>query len=276
MPTQPLEPTPAPSAAPLRPHEHRHIAESFGTDAARYDRTRPRYPQAIVERIVAESPGRDVLDVGCGTGIAGRAFQRAGCTVLGVEPDERMAQFARDRGLEVEVAPIETWQPGGRTFDAVVAAQTWHWVDPVAGAAKARAVLRPRGRLALFWNSYQPPPAIVEALAAALRRAVPDSPFNAAPGRAGDPYAAMLDTAAAGLREVGGFGEPERWRHEWNHTYTKAQWLDQLPTTGSLTRVPADALAEILAEVGAAIDAQGGALTVQHTTVLLTATKDLP
>ncbi|MCW2935319.1 MAG: hypothetical protein JWM19_6281 [Actinomycetia bacterium] len=29
-----------------------------------------------------------------------------------------------------------------------VAAQAWHWVDPVAGAAKAAVVLRPGGRLA--------------------------------------------------------------------------------------------------------------------------------
>jgi hypothetical protein len=32
------------------------MAESFGTDAERYDRTRPRYPDALVERIVAASP----------------------------------------------------------------------------------------------------------------------------------------------------------------------------------------------------------------------------
>jgi SAM-dependent methyltransferase len=56
-------------------------------DPARYDRTRPRYPDAMVERIVAASPGPDVLDVGCGTGIEARQFQAAGCKVLGVEPD---------------------------------------------------------------------------------------------------------------------------------------------------------------------------------------------
>jgi hypothetical protein len=36
------------------------VAESFGTDAELYDRTRPHYPDAIVERIVALSPGLDV------------------------------------------------------------------------------------------------------------------------------------------------------------------------------------------------------------------------
>jgi SAM-dependent methyltransferase len=103
------------------PHQHRQVAESFGTDAERYDRTRPHYPDAMVERIIAASPGPDVLDVGCGTGIEARQFQAAGCKVLGVEPDVRMADFARHSGVEVEVATFEAWDPAGRNFDAVVA-----------------------------------------------------------------------------------------------------------------------------------------------------------
>src|SRR5215469_8355085 len=85
-------------------HRHRQVAESFGADPRRYDRARPRYPAALVERIIAASPGPGVLDVGCGTGIAARQFQAAGCRVLGVDPDARMAGVARQSGLEVEVA----------------------------------------------------------------------------------------------------------------------------------------------------------------------------
>src|SRR6202035_4367879 len=95
-------------------HQHRQIAESFGNDTERYDRTRPRYPQALVDRIVAASPGPDLLDVGCGTGTEARQFQAAGCAVLGVEPDDRMAAFARRTGVMVEVATLEAWDPAGR------------------------------------------------------------------------------------------------------------------------------------------------------------------
>src|SRR5215468_2654544 len=148
------------------PHRHRQVAESFGTDAGRYDRARPSYPAALVEWIVAASPGPGVLDVGCGTAIAARQFQAAGCRVLGVDPDVRMADLARRNGLEVEMAAFEAWDPAGRAFDAVVAGQAWHWVDPVAGAAKAAQALRPAGRLAVFWNAFQPPPGLVDAFAA--------------------------------------------------------------------------------------------------------------
>src|SRR5947208_4459723 len=151
MPTLPSD---GASLSSSEPHRQRQVAESFGTDAERYDRARPSYPTALIDRIVAHSPGPDLVDAGCGTGIAARQFQAAGCRVLGVEPDERMAEPARRAGVETEIATFEDWAPHGRRFDAVIAAQAWHWVDPVAGAAKAAQVLRPGGRLAVFWNAF--------------------------------------------------------------------------------------------------------------------------
>lgn len=277
MPTIPPE-----QSRPSRsePHQARQVAESFGADAERYDRARPRYPDALVERIVAASPGPDVLDVGCGTGIAARQFQAAGCTVLGVDPDARMAEFARRTGVEAEVATFEAWDPAGRTFDAVVAGQAWHWVDPVAGAAKAAQVLRPGGRLAVFGHVYEPPPAVAPALAAALRRVAPDSPFSAPPSDSIQPartaldlYRAMYAKAADGIRQAGRFGEPEQWRFDWERSYTRDEWLDLLPTTGLLTRLPPDKLAEVLDGVGAAVDKIGGSLTMPYTTLAATATR---
>src|SRR3954452_1939104 len=157
-------------------HSARDAAESFGADAERYDRTRLRYPDDLVARIVAASPGPGVLDVGIGTGIAARQFRAAGWRVVGVDVDARMAEVARRDGFEVEVCTFETWDPAGRTFDAVVAGQTWHWVDPVAGAAKAAEVLRPGGRLALFWNVFPFPPALAEAFGEVYRHTLPEIP----------------------------------------------------------------------------------------------------
>ena len=193
------------------------MAESFGADAERYDRARPSYPGALVDRIVATAPGRDVLDAGCGTGIVARLFQAAGCRVLGVDPDERMADLARRRGLDVEVATFEDWDPAGRTFDAVVAGQAWHWVDPVAGAAQAARVLRPGGRLAVFWNSSRPPADLAEAFAAVNRRVLADAPLFKMPASTGaDAYQALCEKAADGMGRAGAFDKEEQWRFEWD------------------------------------------------------------
>ncbi|MFG3167835.1 class I SAM-dependent methyltransferase [Streptomyces sp. NPDC048200] len=272
MPTVPAgEPLPS----PREPHEHRSTAESFGSDAERYDRARPGYPEALVRRIVTGSPGRDVLDVGCGTGIAARQFRAAGCAVLGVEPDVRMAEVARRLGTEVEVSAFEAWESAGRRFDAVVAAQSWHWVDPVAGAAGAAGVLRPGGRFAAFWHVFGPPAEVAEATATACRRAMPDSPFDfAAMARPStDPYRPVLDRTREGLYAAGGFGEPEEWSFAWERSYTRDAWLDVLPTQGTLTRLPAHALTGVLAEVGSAIDAMGGHFTLRFTTVAISAVR---
>jgi SAM-dependent methyltransferase len=229
----------------------------------------------MVARIVAASPGPEVLDVGCGTGIAARQFQAAGCRVLGVDVDERMAGFARRGGLGVEVAAFEAWDRAGRTFDAVIAAQSWHWVNPVAGAARAAEALRPGGRLAVFWNAAEPPPELAEAFAAAVRHAIPEAPAASAtsPSSPTDPYKVMRAAAADGIRAEAGFGEPEEWRFDWDQLYTRDQWLDQLPTQGGFTRLPAAALDEVLAGIGAAIDAAGGAFTMHYATVVVTATR---
>ena len=262
-----------PSARPLRPeaHHHREVAESFGSDAGRYDRARPSYPGALVERVVAASPGPDVLDVGCGTGIAARLFQAAGCRVLGVDPDERMAGLARQSGVEVDVATFEAWDPAGRDFDAVIAAQAWHWVDPVAGAAKAALVLRSGGRLATFWNAFQTPPDLGEAFVEVYRRVEPGLPFNPWTRPALDAYLMMCGKAADGIRQSRAFGEPEQWNFGWDHSYTRDQWLEQVPTFGGHGQIPPAKLRELLAGIGAAIDAKGGSFTAHYTTVVATA-----
>lgn len=243
------------------------MAESFGVDAQRYDQARPGYPDTLVTQIVTGSPGSDVLDVGCGTGIAARQFQAASCTVLGIEPDARMADFARARGLQVEVATFEAWQPAGRTFDAVIAAQSWHWVEPVAGVMKAARVLRPGGRLAIFGHAYEPPTEVAEPFAAAYRRAAPDSPFNGQPARRPlGLYQAAYAKFADKIRETEQFNAPEQWRFDWEQSYTRDQWLDLLPTTGGLTQLRPDQLAQILDAVGSAIDSLGGRFTMNYTT----------
>ncbi|GAB2686104.1 class I SAM-dependent methyltransferase [Nocardia thraciensis] len=283
-------PTVSPEPA-TEPHRARQMAESFGADVERYDRTRLPYPHALLARIIAATPDRDantasvpsldVLDVGCGTGIEARQFQVLGCRVLGVEPDVRMAEFARRSGVEAEVATFEEWDPAGRDFDAVVAGTAWHWVDPGLGAAKAARVLRPGGRLAVFWHVFQAPEEVTAATVDAFERAVPDSPVDVramrqsvAAGRTMvEAYQPIFDKAVDGMRAAGDFGASEQWRFDWERTYTRDEWLDQMPTHGTLTTLPPDQLAVVLSAAGGAIDALGGSFTMHYATVAVTAVR---
>ncbi|HEY3558371.1 MAG TPA: class I SAM-dependent methyltransferase [Kribbella sp.] len=255
------------------PHRRRDMAESFGADATLYDRARPRYPDALIEAIAGTAPGPDVVDVGCGTGIVARQLQAAGCRVLGVEVDERMAAYARSTGVDVEVASFESWDAAGRTYDALVAGMTWHWIDPADGAAKAAKVLRPGGTFAVFWYVLQPPPSLGAAFADVLRDVLPENP---AAGRAAatplGAYEHFLHRAADNLGPA--FTDIRRPTFPWSRTYTRDEWLDQMRTSG-LAKPLADAgkLEAVLDGTAAAIDAVGGTFTLDSTAVSLFATR---
>jgi hypothetical protein len=120
---------------------------------------------------------------------------------------------------------------------------------------------------------FQPAPELAEAFSAVYRRVVPDFPANpwAKPGL--DGHATVLATAADGIRQVGAFSDPEQWRFDWEQSYTRGEWLDQLPTFGGHSRLPRAELADLLAGVGAAIDAAGGSFTMRYAAMVVTAAR---
>ena len=200
--------------------EDRSRAESFGAIAELYDRVRPSYPSALVDALLADAP-RHVLDIGCGTGIVAALLAARGCEVLGVEIDERMAEVARTRAVEVEVASFEAWDPRSRVFALAVAGQAWHWIDPVAGAQKAATVLEPGGRLGLFWNFGSPPRELAELFAPIYARLAPGV----------ESYSVLLggqdartDTAIAGIAASERFEPAAVSTYSWSRTHDTQQW----------------------------------------------------
>lgn len=247
-------------------HEERARAESFGADAEAYDRTRPRYPAEMIDDLVAlaaSAPPR-VLDVGCGTGIVAEAFAARGCDVLGVEIDPRMAAVATRKGLAVEVARFEEWDGRGRTFDLVVSGQAWHWVDPVAGQAKAASVLVPGGTLAVFWNRGTTDDETQAALDEVYARLGPELRTSFVHGRTtvGDDLVLPGDASFEG---------PEVRRYRRTQRYTTAEWVALLPTHSDHRLLPEPVRATLLDGVAAALDARGGAIDVTYETVVVSA-----
>jgi SAM-dependent methyltransferase len=130
----------------------------FNEVAELYDRVRPAYPDELFADLVtiagmAESSA--VLEVGCGTGQATRSLASLGFSVTAVEPGPAMAALARQRtagldNVDIETAKFEDWDDRGRRFDVLVAASSWHWIDPSISWRRAHEVLRPGGWMALI------------------------------------------------------------------------------------------------------------------------------
>lgn len=249
------------------------MAESFGANAERYDRARPRYPDALIDRIVSSSPGPDILDVGIGTGIVARQLRDRGCQVLGVDVDPRMASVARSHGFVVEVVRFEDWDAGDRRFDAIASGQTWHWIDPIAGPVKAASLLKEGGRLVLFWNVGQPPADLAQRFAAVHSRVLPGSAFNPWTVPALQAYNGFQVKAADSIRANGSYEGPEQWQFPWERAYTRDEWLDQMRTAGTAGQIPPDTFDMLLSGIGDAVDAVGGHFTMAYTAVAVTAVR---
>lgn len=89
-----------------------------------------------------------LLDVGAAAGFVLRGFLDRGWQGKGVEPNPRMAEYARTRlGLDVRTGTLEDLPPG-ESFDVVSLVQVLpHFVEPRRALAAAAAVTRPGG----FW-----------------------------------------------------------------------------------------------------------------------------
>jgi SAM-dependent methyltransferase len=248
------------AAAPL--FRDRARASSFGANAELYDRSRPRYPTALIDDLMAPSPSV-VLDVGCGTGLLGRSFAERGIPVLGVEPDAMMAEVARRHGLSVEVATFEEWDPLGRRFDLLVAGQSWHWIEPDAGARKAAEVLDSGCAAAHAWNVGEIEDGLSEALDAVYEELAPGQahplvPHRRTPGAA--PHASELAFVA-----TGSFEGPEHPEYRWEHHYGTDEWLTQLETHSDHALMEPEDRARLIAAVGVVLDARGGGFTMHYT-----------
>jgi hypothetical protein len=67
------------------------------------------------------------------------------------------------------------------------------------------------------------------------------------------------------------FDEPEQWEFEWERSYTRDEWLDQVPTSGGHNLFPPDKLHELLTGIGAAIDAVGGCFAMRYVAIAVIA-----
>jgi SAM-dependent methyltransferase len=249
------------------PFGDRRRANSFGDDAGQYDRVRPTYPAGLVDALMTDRP-ITVLDVGCGTGIASRLFAARGCDVQGLEPDARMASVARRHGISVAAGTFEEWDAGSSRFDLLIAAQAWHWVDPYLGAAKAAEVLKPGGRIGLFWNQSNPLPPIDAALQRAYAVRAPELGRNSV--LLGQRDVSLYGSTADALRATDRFGDVSILVFEHDALYSTDAWLDLAVTHSDHRTLPSDQLGELLAALRAEIERNGGQVPVRYESTLVT------
>ena len=242
----------------------RRRAESFGSSAKLYDAARPSYPDELIAWL-GESGRGIAADVGCGTGRVARLLAEAGWQVAGVEVDERMAEVARSHGIDVDVSSFELWHPEDR-FDLIASGQAWHWIDPDVGFRRAAELLRPGGRLALFWNSYRydiPTRAVFET---ALNRHAPELLTNSVPFGTASPDHVALDADTV-RRSSQWFGEPEIRVFAHGRTQSADEWLADMRTHSPMAMLDPDIRVALLDDLRSSLaELNRGYLEVEYET----------
>ena len=142
--------------------EARRYGTVFDELADEYDRTRPMYPDALVDRaceVAGLGSGDPVLEIGCGTGQLTRSLVAQGLRVTAVEPGENLVRLAGQNlagtgpgtgSVEFVNARFEDAALPSAHFQAAFSASALHWVDPAVGWRKIAGVLTAGGTLALL------------------------------------------------------------------------------------------------------------------------------
>ena len=135
----------------------RGLRAGFDRAAEDYQRTRPVCPPRLFDDLVGLAglqAGDRVIEIGCGTGQATVPLAGRGLAVTAIELGAELAAIARLRlagfpTAEVVTCAFEDWQPRGAPFDAVVAVNSLHWIDPQLRYSKPYRLLRPGGAMAV-------------------------------------------------------------------------------------------------------------------------------
>jgi len=129
----------------------------FDSVADLYDASRPLYTDDAVDYLV-RTAGLDsasaVLEVGCGTGQLTRQLAGRGLTLAAIDIGPSMIAAAR-RGIRsdsvtFQATSFEDLAAEDGSFDAIVAADAFHWIDPELRFSKSARLLSPSGWLAVL------------------------------------------------------------------------------------------------------------------------------
>ena len=114
-------------------------------------------PERLTEALDAQlgsTSGLDVLELGCGTGLAGKRLRPRAKRLIGIDLSPEMVEHAKTTGVydALEVAEITEWltRPTDDTFDLVVACDTFIYFGDLRQVLAPAATRVKRGGLLAF------------------------------------------------------------------------------------------------------------------------------
>jgi SAM-dependent methyltransferase len=243
----------------------------FDQVASLYSASRPDYPEALVDDVLcyaAVRSGDRILEVGCGTGQATKAFASRGHRILATDPGAEMLRGARETlagfdNVEYLQTTFEAFPAAQPVYRLIIAAQSWHWVSPHVRLAKAASLLAHDGSLAVFGHVPVglPVPLREKFRQIYVRRIGRWGPPPEAGYLPDGPFKAWFD-------ESGLFQPVAHKSYSWQWRHSTSTYADFLRTRSDHRMLAAQTRDDIVADVAEAIDGEGGTLDVDYETHL--------
>ena len=262
----------------MTPGPYDGLARTFDSVAELYEQVRPGYPAQMFEDLSSLLPPGPVrvLEIGAGTGQATRGLLARGWHVVALEPGPELARVARRvlAGLgdvEVVVEPFEQWRGEQGSFDLVLAATSWHWLDPETACARAADCLRPGGVLAVVATEHVLPDGEGDPFFRAVEQDYDAVGMGDGLGGPASPEAVPAPDAAA-MAASGLFAPAVVSRYVWSRSYTAEEYLALLSSySGHIAASPATRQ-QLFEAVRRRIEARpGGRVRKHYLTMLQTA-----
>jgi SAM-dependent methyltransferase len=254
-----------------------HLRTTFDQDASLYEEVRPGYPDALFEDIIKFSripeDGR-ILEIGCGTAQATLPFAERGYAIHCIELGADLTAIAKRKlsaypKVQVSVGSFEEYPIERRTFDLVMSATAFHWIDPEVGYRKAAGVLKPDGALALFWNKpvqTQVSANYVQSIQNVYERVVPEMakrfPGLPHPDAVPTPIKDEIDRSRL-------FGEVTVLKYRWETEYTAQAYVKLLNTYSDHIALEKEIRAELFDGIENLIETDfGGRIVKEYLSIL--------
>ena len=144
----------------MKANRSRRSRFAFGLKPGAYERGRMPFSRLTVQWALDRThfrPGDRVLEIGAGTGQLTRELLAAGGNVTALEPSDTLADALQQSHKEGDAGELEVSRDtfeefvAPNTFALVVAANSFHWIDPAVSYRKSADILDEDGRLCLFW-----------------------------------------------------------------------------------------------------------------------------
>jgi len=238
----------------------------FGKSANDYQAYRPEFASRLFTRLHEMGiglPAQRILEIGAGTGLLGRPLIAGGSSVIECDTSQLLLQQCT--GHRVAARAEELPFPA-ESFDAVTAAQCWHWFDRIAAPREIHRVLKPQGRIAIIYQTYLPLPGNVAA--ASEQIILRHRPGWRHAGGVGINGQALKDLQTARFTQI------ESFSFDVEIPFTRAAWQGFIRTCSPLgPSLSADELARFDNDHAAALQSWPQTFTVPHRVFAAVATR---